>query len=326
MIFQNEAIQNDSPSERANRIEMLKNRNRPIYDHAIWCVRAGKFVEAGRLCNQLLQASTRQGDAVHFYASQFVQRLAGFDETFIFPNDAIVDSETPRSKLMLELNAAMHDFQVKNFTDARIKFASVCDSLGSYRNADRYTACAYNWVASATRLEILTRSRSSRTTTENLMSKWIWIVSQLAKVADRFQEELPHAHREIAWYYGLNCSGHHGGPHPSTLALRSLRLSVISAQRLGMENEEYQTLVSWNAWVNSQDFSVPSMSKQDAKRLEELERKQVPAIPAPKINYRTEVSLIDCLTDALSSFNSKACQSSGSLVDFNFKELYDLSK
>jgi len=326
MIFQNEAIQKDLPVLHAERIETIENRNRPIYEHAIWCVRAGRFVEAGRLCSQLIQTSTRQGDATHFYAGQFAQRLAGFDETFFFPNDAIVDSETPRSKWMLELNAAMHDFQVKNFTDARLKFTSICDGLGSFRNADRYTACTFNWLASSIRLEILTRSRTPGTTLESLKPKWTRILHQLPKVADRFPEELPHAHREIAWYFGINGNASFGGANSSLIALRSLRLSVLSAQRMGMANEEYQTLVCWNAWMNNKDFSVPAMDQHEAKRLNELERRQTPVAPAPKVNYRTEVSLIESLSDMLSSFGNTANESTDLLTACTIKDVFNSFK
>lgn len=325
MIFQTEATSYTQTGSQLERTEMIENRNRPIYDHAIWCVRAGRFVEAARLCSHLIQSSTRQGDATHFYAGQFAQRLAGFDETFIFPNDSIVDSENPRSKWMLELNAAMHDFQVKNFTEARLKFAHVCNHLGSFRNADRYTACAFNWLASSVRLEILTRTQKTRSNTENLKPMWTRIVHQLAKVGERFQEELPHAHREIAWYYGINGNTSHGGSHSSQIALRSLRLSVLSSQRMGMAHEEYQTLLCWNAWMNNKDFHVPAMNQQEADRLTELESRQAPVAPAPKVNYRTEVSLIESLTDML-SFGKSVSVPDDALAGFDLNNVFELYK
>jgi hypothetical protein len=325
MIFQSEATPFNHTGAHLERVEMIENRNRPIYDHAIWCVRAGRFVEAGRLCSHLIQSSTRQGDATHFYAGQFAQRLAGFDETFFFPSDAIVDSESPRSKRMLELNAAMHDFQAKNFTEARLKFAHVCDQLGTFRNADSYTACSFNWLASSVRLEILTRNQKTRPNTESLKPIWTRIVQQLAKAGERFQEELPHAHREIAWYYGINGNASHGGSHSSQIALRSLRLSVLSAQRLGMAHEEYQTLLCWNAWMNNEDFHVPSMNQQEADRLKELESRQTPAAPAPKVNYRTEVSLIESLTDML-SFGKSVSVPDEALAGFDLSKVFELHK
>jgi hypothetical protein len=325
MIFQTEATSYNHTGSQLDRLEMIENRNRPIYDHAIWCVRAGRFVEAARLCSQLIQASTRHGDATHFYAGQFAQRLAGFDETFIFPNDSIVDSANPRSKSMLELNAAMHDFQVKNFTEARIKFANICESLGTFRNADRYTACSFNWLASSIRLEILTRTQKARTNTENLKPKWTRIVQQLAKVGERFQEELPHAHREIAWYYGINGNSSHGGSHSSQIAMRSLRLSVLSAQRMGMAHEEYQTLLCWNAWMNNQDFNVPTMNQKEADRFKELESRQTPAAPAPKVNYRTEVSLIESLEEML-SFDKSSSVPDDILAGFDLNNVFSMSK
>ena len=325
MNFQTEAAQYGPTCSQIERAEMIENRNRPIYDHAIWCVRAGRFVEAARLCSHLIQCSTRQGDATHFYAGQFAQRLAGFDETFIFPNDAIVDSENPRSKWMLELNAAMHDFQVKNFTEARLKFAHICDRLGTFRNADRYTACSFNWLASSIRLEILTRTQRNGSNKENLKPKWTRIVQQLAKVGDRFQEELPHAHREIAWYYGINGNATHGGSHSSQIAMRSLRLSVLSAQRMGMAHEEYQTLLCWNAWMNNQDFNVPAMNQKETDRFKELESRQTPVAPAPKVNYRTEVSLIESLEEML-SFGTSASVPNDSLVGCDLSNVFGMSR
>jgi hypothetical protein len=325
MIFQTKATSYNHTGSQLGRVELIENRNRPIYEHAIWCVRAGRFVEAARLCSQLIQASTRYGDATHFYAGQFAQRLAGFDETFIFPNDSIVDSASPRSKWMLELNAAMHDFQVKNFTEARIKFANICDSLGTFRNADRYTACSFNWLASSIRLEILTRNQKPGLNTENLKPKWTRIVQQLDKVGDRFQEELPHAHREIAWYYGISGNSSHGVSHSYRAAMRSLRLSVLSAQRMGMAHEEYQTLLSWNAWMNNQDFNVPVMNQKEADRFKELESRQTPASPAPRVNYRTEVSLIECLEEML-SFDKSSSVPDDILAGFDLNNVFGISK
>ncbi len=325
MIFQPKATPYNHTGSKTDRVEMIENRNRPIYDHAIWCIRAGRFVEAARLCSHLIQSSTLHGDATHFYAGQFAQRLAGFDETFVFPNDAIVDSETPRSKWMLELNAAMHDFQVKNFTEARLKFAQVCDLLCTFRNADRYTACSFNWLASSIRLEILTRKQKTHPNTENLKPKWTRIVHQLAKVGERFQEEQPHAQREIAWYYGINGNTNHRGSQSSQIALRSLRLSVLSAQRMGMAHEEYQTLLCWNAWMNNQDFNVPAMTQKEADRFKQLESRQSPVAPAPKVNYRTEVSLIESLEEML-SFGNSVSVPDDVLACFDLNNVFGMSK
>ena len=325
MNFQTEAAQYNPTCSQIGRAEIIENRNRPIYDYAIWCVRAGRFVEAGKLCSHLIQASTRQGDATHFYAGQFAQRLAGFDEAFIFPNDAIVDSENPRSKWMLELNAAMHDFQAKNFTDARLKFANICERLGTFRNADRYTACSFNWLASSIRLEILTRTQKTGSNKENLKPKWTRIVQQLAKMGERFQEEIPHAHREIAWYYGINGNAAYGSSYSRQIALRSLRLSVLSAQRMGMAHEEYQTLLCWNAWMNNKDFNVPVMNQIEADRFKELESRQIPVAPAPKVNHRSEFSLVESLEEML-SFDKSVSVPNDALAGFDLSDFLGMSR
>jgi hypothetical protein len=92
-----------------------------------------------------------------------------------------------------------------------------------------------------------------------------------------------------------------------------------------MAHEEYQTLLCWNAWMNNQDFNVPAMTQKEADRFEQLESRQSPVAPAPKVNYRTEVSLIESLEEML-SFGNSVSVPDDVLACFDLNNVFGMSK
>jgi hypothetical protein len=243
---------------------LVENGNRHLFVYCLSRVRAGDFAQAQRLAFELVDASKKQGDALHFYAGHILLRMAG-DSQNVQPTERIVSGANTQSEILKNMMIALGDLQLGQFTNARKRWEQICQSTDTLVDMPVEIASCFSWLATAIRTESLQTTRYFESTLFELESKWSRAVSQALKIAKTFPDEVPHAYREDAWLNAIQ-----GGGSQSSHVLRSLRWSVIVAQRLGLFGEELQTLQAWDAMTNKYEFNVPNMCPAERARLVEL--------------------------------------------------------
>jgi hypothetical protein len=299
MIFTKQASSVRCENSSIENQTLIENSNRPVYDHALWCVRAGRIGEAQSLCRQLLRKCLLEGDALNFYATQCVLSLSGSDEPFVFPNDQLLSSQNGRSQQLLETNAAIRDFQTRTFSVSRSNWVSICKQVSSTNGLDNYNASCFTWLANSVREELAQTSHYFDSKVFELERIWAWAIRLSQKAAGQFPHEAPHALRELAWYQATHESGSHVNQ-----VLRSLRLSVLGAQRMGMANEEAKTLSAWNSMTEEFGFSVPSMNEGEAERLKLLSGANATKLKESEVSTMDAASIANGLSDLIFELNS----------------------
>jgi hypothetical protein len=262
MFFAPKDAMSVSPIQQQTIIE---NANRSLFCYAQARLRAGDVAEATLLCNQLRARSAEQGDSLHYYASGRLLSSLSSRASESGEGASCIGSESMEAHLQDRFAVAVACYLRKDYREARAILEGICDSIGSRKNLTIYTASVYSWLASAIRNEWLQTPRAKANTAFQLERKWKKVVAIAVKVSGRFEEEKSHAYREYAWHSAI-----HDGPHHANAVLSALRYSVTVAQRLGMTQEEKQTLHDWNQLTTELELNVPAMESAELARWREL--------------------------------------------------------
>jgi hypothetical protein len=231
----------------------------------------GDYEKAFKASFELLQDSYNAGDSLNFHAAKRV--IASIpnrrQSEKINEGEYTMNTTLSAAAIQRDILAAMELHRSSDVRGAVQILQGVCKSLRSWRNADEYTSSVYSWLATFSREALLRVGRGHETTYQELKQTFVQSVRNAVRVADRFENERPHAYREAAWKTAMFGSGHHG--HET---LRLLMSSLLRARAKEMIDAEIATLKAWKSMSGDFELGIPSMPDAERERFTALTRNE----------------------------------------------------
>jgi hypothetical protein len=253
--------QNSIPQEHNFKMNMSNwaSKRRATCLLACKSLRAGEIAACRELCFSIVEDANNALDPEnHYFALGLISQL-GERPSFSLPELPEIAQEIVAAKYFSE---GVQSILEARYSDASSDFRRSCLVQDSGQILSSSSISAFAWLATSLRKEWMKTPQHDFTRAYHLEEQWRGASKRAVRASHKNEDEQPHAEREFAWFQVV-----HGGGQHSSIALRSLKLSVASAQRLGMLREEYLTLRDWRSMIDEYQLQIHEMNSEERDRL-----------------------------------------------------------